>query len=499
MKRGFIQATLLILAGALVLGAGYVAKQEINRIEGEVEKAKLSAFNPAAGDTYRLRSSIGTTDTSISLSEFKTPISSIPITMSVLDSDIGYGTIDPQSSTRKEFISFTGVTQNADGTATLTGVTRGLSFVSPFTASSTLRKSHPGQSIFILSDSPQLFEEYAPRRDSALITGDWNITGSWGFDTAATTTTCTSDLEICNKTYIDNSVNQGAATSTETNGGIVELATAIEVASSTDAGVNKPLVLQAKNASSSPDLTNTGPLVVVTNTARKIAQAFLDLTQAFTWTGAHVFNSTVDIEADAAANLTLNTVGYEFPSAQGGADEILTNDGSGVLSWGLNRPVRYTFATTTQITATAGTFATSTGITIPAGTLTASSTIDVRANGSACTQTNSGTSASCTFYLRNASGQQVFSAVIGTTDNTNTNSGWILNGLVVFDDGLSSSQTVGNSFFVTTGTPSTGSQGFTGSSVINFANEQTLYGVIGADNVGNATARLNGLTIIVNP
>ena len=109
----------------------------------EVNEVSLGAFQPAAGGTYRLQTSIGSTDTSIRLASFEEPISDLPITMTSLTSDIGYGTVDPQSSTRKEFVSFTGISQNSDGTATLTGVTRGLAFLYPFTASTTLRQAHP--------------------------------------------------------------------------------------------------------------------------------------------------------------------------------------------------------------------------------------------------------------------------------------------------------------------------------------------------------------------
>jgi hypothetical protein len=51
--------------------------------------------------------------------------------MALLNTDIVYGTIAPKTSS-SEFISFTGITQNADGTATLTGVTRGLAKKYPF-------------------------------------------------------------------------------------------------------------------------------------------------------------------------------------------------------------------------------------------------------------------------------------------------------------------------------------------------------------------------------
>ena len=100
----------------------------------------LGAFNVTGGTNYRLRSSVGLSETTINLSSFKEPVSNIPYTMSYINTVIAYGTIDPQTS-RSEFISFTGITQNSDGSAQLTGVTRGLTRTpagSSCTASTTL-------------------------------------------------------------------------------------------------------------------------------------------------------------------------------------------------------------------------------------------------------------------------------------------------------------------------------------------------------------------------
>ncbi len=114
----------------------------------------------AGGQTYNLGSSVGSTDTSILLSSFTEPVSETPYTMALLNSEIVYGTIAPGTSS-SEFISFTGITQNANGTALLTGVTRGLQKKYPYTTSVTFKLPHSGQSIFILSDAPQVFNEYA--------------------------------------------------------------------------------------------------------------------------------------------------------------------------------------------------------------------------------------------------------------------------------------------------------------------------------------------------
>lgn len=122
-------------------------------------------YNPAGGKTYTLGASISSTATSITLSSFTLPVSGTPITMAILNTDIAYGTIGPKTSSA-EFISFTGITQNANGTATLTGVVRGLDKVSPFTTNATYKLPHSGQSIFILSDAPQVFDEYAAKRSA---------------------------------------------------------------------------------------------------------------------------------------------------------------------------------------------------------------------------------------------------------------------------------------------------------------------------------------------
>ena len=146
-----------------------------NQVVKAPQTQVLGAYNPSGGGTYRLQTSIGSTNTTIYLSSFKEPISLTPYTMSYLNTSVGYGTLEPQQPTRSEFISFTGITQNSDGTALLTGVTRGLARSYPFTASSTFRTSHAGQSIFILSDSPQHFSEYATKQNNETISGTWTF------------------------------------------------------------------------------------------------------------------------------------------------------------------------------------------------------------------------------------------------------------------------------------------------------------------------------------
>ncbi len=65
---------------------------------------------------------------------------------------VGYGTIEPGNGSQEEQISFSGVTQNSDGTAQLTGVKHVL-FISPFTESSGMTITHPGSTTFVISNT----------------------------------------------------------------------------------------------------------------------------------------------------------------------------------------------------------------------------------------------------------------------------------------------------------------------------------------------------------
>lgn len=158
----------------------------------------LSApFNPTAGGTYYLQGGISTSASTFYLSSFLEPISNIPYTMSYLNSSIEYGVIDPLTPNRSELISFTGITQNSNGSATLTGVIRGLSRSYPFTASTSLALTHAAQAQFIMSATPQLFSQYGNKSLNEVITGEWSGP------------TPLANADLATKSYVDTHVNGG--------------------------------------------------------------------------------------------------------------------------------------------------------------------------------------------------------------------------------------------------------------------------------------------------
>lgn len=202
-NKGYAALVLIIII-AIISIAGIIVHQS----KPVTPEQNFSAtFQPAGGSIYRLQNSITNTQTTINLTSFKEPVSDIKYTMTVLGSTIGYGTIEPKNAQRSEFVSFTGITQNTDGTATLTGVIRGLprsnTVATNCTASSTLAITHGGQSDFILSNSPCEQSEYALKNYDDTITGMWTVPTPLSGSNPAT------------KDYVDLHVNGGTVSNAQ--------------------------------------------------------------------------------------------------------------------------------------------------------------------------------------------------------------------------------------------------------------------------------------------
>lgn len=177
-------------------------------------------YYPFGGQTYNLGTSIGSTDSSILLSSFLEPVTNVPYTMVLLNTDIAYGTIAPKT-TSSEFISFTGITQNADGSALLTGVVRGLAKKYPFTADAAYKLPHSGQTQFIISDAPQVFQQYIS------LNNDETIGGVKTFSSNVTIPlTPVASTDAASKGYADALVIAGAPNASTTVKGIGQVSVA---------------------------------------------------------------------------------------------------------------------------------------------------------------------------------------------------------------------------------------------------------------------------------
>lgn len=132
------------------------------------------------------------------------------ITMSDAFGTKGFATLEPGNSSQEEQISFTGLTNNSNGTTTFTGVSS-VGFLSPYTETSGLAKSHPGGSKFIISNTSGFYNELVSKDDDETINGLYTFAQ---FPQKSGVTTPTIAAELASKAYVD-SVAGGIATTNQ--------------------------------------------------------------------------------------------------------------------------------------------------------------------------------------------------------------------------------------------------------------------------------------------
>lgn len=227
-------------------------------VERTLEKETLgSSVQPIAGVTYNL-SGNGVTAAATSITLQSLTLSQTG--QELVDSDFSdtfYVTLEPGHRTKQEIVSCTTVTQSAGTTAVLSGCTRGLSPITPYTASTTLAFTHAGGSTVIFSDPPQLFNQYAAKAN------DETITGQWTFSTFPITAT--------------------NATSSETIAGVVELATLAEVAANTQTGATGGRLAISTSIATTTWNSDTagGAIPAASSVTKKIDNGFLATSTMF--------------------------------------------------------------------------------------------------------------------------------------------------------------------------------------------------------------------------
>lgn len=109
----------------------------------------------------------------------------------------GFATIQPGQGISEEQISFTGITQNSNGTATLTGVSS-VTFGYPYTATSGLMKTHAGSTSLIISNTSGFYDELTSKDDDETVNGLWTF-----IQPPISTTNPTGSTQVANKAYVD--------------------------------------------------------------------------------------------------------------------------------------------------------------------------------------------------------------------------------------------------------------------------------------------------------
>lgn len=182
-----------------------------------------------------LYSPLSAAGTSVVITPYPVDLDGNKLTMSDFG-NLGYCTVDPKIASYEEILSFTGITDNGDGTATLTGLSRDLTSKYPYTTTG-VGKTHGASAILVFSNNPQIYGRLAGKDN------DETITGFWTFPTVdAARPGIGSDVDTAVATafitfgQLSRQAIAGAANASTTVKGIVELATQAEIDARTTTG-----------------------------------------------------------------------------------------------------------------------------------------------------------------------------------------------------------------------------------------------------------------------
>lgn len=323
-----------------------VQKQIDQYVERSAEDGQVfGATLPVAGHIYNLAGQgISSSATSIIL----TSLTIKQTGQKILDADLSdtfYITLEPGNTSKQEIVSCTTVTQGTI-TATLSGCSRGLSPITPYSASTTLSFVHNGGSQVIFSDPPQLFNLYGAKANNEYITGQWGFTNPPYFVNAATSTS-----QAASVAYV-NTLSFGTALIPKAYGG-TGVASFPTNSFIFDSGAGTTL-----SASSSP----TVDALWATSTKLSHFQGALEVVGNTTLTGNLVASSTTNIIASSTQ--------YIINAGIINATSTIKLNGVALAA----TPPQYSISGST-LGDVNNAYATSSMISIPANLMTASSTI----------------------------------------------------------------------------------------------------------------------------
>lgn len=248
-------------------------------------------------DLFLAGTGASATATSLILSSFAYPDGTL-VVMADFGST-GYGTFEPGTE-REENFSFTGITQNANGTATLTGVTRGLKFKTPYDQDTALRIQHAGATRVVISNSAPFYNELSGKDNDETISGTWTFTSPNYPRMDSVAVAPTADAQFSTKKYVDDAITGGVGTASTTNYGTVKV-------SSAPATPGQPTALNNEEVSA----TSAANKVVKANASGKIVAG---------WGGAASTIATLDgssLVVENPANATATPTASKIPIANG--------------------------------------------------------------------------------------------------------------------------------------------------------------------------------------
>lgn len=169
----------------------------------------------------------------------------------------GYGTLEPDTTNEEAFI-WTGVTVNANGTVSLTGISSALA-KSPYTETSGLIRAHAGGTKMVVTDNVSFWATFANTQNTNTFVGVQTFSSLPTIPAVPSAST-----DAASKGYVDGIAIAGAPNASTTVKGIVEEATLAETNTFTAVGGTAARLFV--NPSSLASMTTYAPVAAATAT-----------------------------------------------------------------------------------------------------------------------------------------------------------------------------------------------------------------------------------------
>jgi len=211
---------------------------------------------------------------------------------------------EPETS-REENFSFTTITQNANGTATLTGITRGLAFKAPYTQDVALEKAHAGGTKVRISNTAPFYDKFAAKGNDETITGVFTYSTTPIISNVPTVPT-----EAANKGYVDGVAIAGAPDMNLVTKGIAEEATTAEINADTQTGATgAELAVNPFYLSTSKYVQQSGANLYGASAAGTDTYAITLSPAIAAYADGQTFRFKADVGNTGAATLNVNGLG----------------------------------------------------------------------------------------------------------------------------------------------------------------------------------------------
>lgn len=396
-----------------------------------------------------------------------------------------YGFIIDEGSANEEMVL-------ADCTSTVcTNLNRGLS---PITGSSTvaaLQHEHRRGASVKITDGPQLLIL------TRIINGIGSFPNLLTYKSGTACSASSANGTICDKAYTDSVAVAGASNANETTKGIIELATAVEQASSTILGSTAAsLVNQTKNSTSSPlSSCNSTSVIgalcsIIAGNDGKMSPNFFATSSTSLYDFGAPIHFTGAINASSTQNFFASSTIFNINVGTIIATSSIKINGFPVST---TSPSFSAYEVSgSGLNVTTGT-ATSTYIAVPANIMNASSTIEL--NAMVNVTATGGGATSCQVSVRNAFGTPFVTSTAGAVTTSNNSYG-ALKVVILNNNAPSLQQSI--SYGIMDGTGGPVNLSADGTSSFNLANAFSIaVNIKGDSNTSSCT--FTRVSVIIRP